>query len=401
MRRRDQLAFALQSLAQGRTRAALILLAMTIGITGIVLLTWLGECARAYITDQFRSLGTNLVIVLPGRSETTGGAPPILGETPNPLTLDDALAFGRSPAVRRIAPIVAGSVMVDHGGRQREAMVLGSTAELLPVRHLALATGRFLPAGDPRRAPAVCVLGRTIANELFAGQNPLGEWVRLGDRRYRVIGVLASVGRSLGNDLDEMVVLPVAAAQSLFDAEGMFRVLVEATGRDAVQRAQADCERIVTLRHAGENDVTVITQESVLATFDQILRALTLVVAGIAAISLVVAGILIMNVMVVAVAQRRTEVGLLKALGATRSVIRAVFLWEALLLSVGGAVVGLGLGELVSRVAPQFVPELIAGAPAWALSTSFVVATVVGVAFGIAPAVRAARLDPVAALSRR
>lgn len=401
MRPHEQLAFAWQSLVESRARSVLILLAMTIGITGVVLLTWLGECARTYITDQFQSLGTNLVIVLPGRNETSGGAPPMLAETPKPLTLDDALAISRSGAVRRVAPIIAGSIMVDAGGRQREAMILGSTPELLPVRHLTLATGRFLPAGDPHLATATCVLGKTMASELFRNARAVGEWVRLGDRRYRVVGVLGSAGRSLGTDLDEMVVVPVAAAQALFDTDGMFRVLVEARSRDAVARAQRDCERILAARHDGENDVTVITQESVLQTFDGILRALTMAVAGIAAISLFVAGILIMNVMVVAVSQRRSEVGLLKALGATPRIIRSVFLWEAMLLSLGGAVLGLGIGEGISRIAPHFEPALVSGAPGWALLASFLVATGIGIGFGIAPALRAARLDPVQSLQRR
>lgn len=401
MRLFEQLAFALQSLLCNRVRSALILLAMAIGIAGVVLLTWLGDCARFYITDQFQSLGTNLVIVFPGRNETTGGAPPILAETPRPLTLDDALAITRSSAVSRIAPIIAGSMLVDAGGKQRDTMVLGSTSDLLEVRHLDLAAGSFLPTGDPRLASAVCVIGRTVKRELFGDRNAVGEWVRLGDRRYRVIGELGSQGRSLGTDLDEIVVLPVAAAQALFDSEGMFRVLVEAKSRDAVERAKRDCSRILTERHDGEEDVTVITQESVLSTFDGILRALTLSVAGIAAISLVVAGILIMNVMVVSVSQRRAEIGLLKALGASQAVIRAVFLWEALLLSLCGALLGLGLGELVSFTAPRFQPALVAGAPLWALLSSFAVAIGIGVGFGLSPALRAARLDPVQALARR
>lgn len=401
MRLREQLRFSVRSLWASRVRSALILLAMAIGIAGVQLLTWLGDCARFYITDQFASLGTNLVIVLPGRNETSGGAPPLLAETPRPLTLDDALALGRSSAVARLAPIIAGSVEVDHGGLQREAMVLGSTSELLAVRHLQMQNGEFLPPGDPHQANAVCVLGSTIKSELFGEARAVGEWVRLGDRRYRIIGVLGSRGRSLGTDLDEMVVLPVAAAQALFDSEGMFRVLVEARSRAAVDRARRDCERIMTERHDGETDVTVITQESVLTTFDGILQALTLALAGIAAISLIVAGILIMNVMVVAVSQRRAEIGLLKALGASQRVIRAVFLWEALLLSLCGAMLGIGIGEVVSRVAPRFQPVLVSGTPTWAVVASAVVALGIGIGFGIAPARRAARLDPVLALARR
>ncbi|MBL9078163.1 MAG: ABC transporter permease [Planctomycetes bacterium] len=401
MRLAEQLVFAVQSLAALRARTALIVLAMAIGTAGVVLLTWLGEAGRRYVTDQFAQLGTNLVIVLPGRSETTGGAPPMFGETARDLTLDDALALRRSEHVARLAPIVAGSVAVAFGNREREATVLGSTAELLPVRHLSLAAGQFLPAGDPRRGGAECVLGGTLVRELFGAASPLGAWVRLGDRRFRVTGTLASAGRSLGNDLDEMVVIPVASAMALFDSEGLFRLLVEARDRDAVARTVADCERILRTRHDGELDVTVITQASVLSTFDGILRALTWAIAGIAAISLVVAGILIMNVMVIAVSQRRAEVGLLKALGAAAPVVRTLFLWEALLLAVAGAGCGLALASAVRAAAAAFVPELRTGLPGAAVAAAALVALGIGVAFGTAPAARAARLDPVLALARR
>jgi putative ABC transport system permease protein len=401
MRLAEELAFAAQSLRAARSRTLLILLAMAIGIAGVTLLTWLGESGRRYVTDQFASLGTNLVIVLPGRTETTGGAPPLFGETARDLTLDDALALQRSDAVGRLAPIVAGSINVTHGNREREAMVLGSTAELLHVRHLALGSGTFLPAGDPRRGGAECVLGQTLHRELFGNAPAIGEWVRLADRRFRVTGVLASAGRSLGTDLDEMVVIPVASAQALFDTEGLFRVLVEAVDRNSVPRATTDCERILRDRHDGELDVTVITQEAVLSTFDGILRALTYAIAGIAAISLLVAGILIMNVMVIAVSQRRAEVGLLKALGAAASTIRTLFLWEALLLALLGAGSGLLLAEVASRVAAALVPGLTPGTPGWAAAAAFAVALAIGVGFGTAPAARAARLDPVAALARR
>lgn len=397
----EELRFALQSLVASGLRTVLILASMAIGIAGVVLLTWLGESGRHYITGQFAQLGTNLVIVLPGRAETTGGAPPLFGATARDLTLDDALALQRSSAVDMVAPIVAGSALVSHGGREREAMLLGSTAELLPVRHLTLGSGAFLPPGDPRIASAVCVLGATLRQELFGPRPALGEWVRVGDRRHRVIGVLSSSGRSLGTDLDEMIVLPVASAQALFDSEGLFRVLIQARTREAIPQATADAERIIAERHEGEADVTVITQESILATFDGILRAVTLAVAGIGAISLLVAGILIMNVMVVAVSQRRAEVGLLKALGAPARTIRRLFLWEALLLSAGGACGGILVGEAVSRIVPRFQPALEPGTPLWAMGAAALVALGIGTGFGVLPAARAARLDPVLALARR
>jgi putative ABC transport system permease protein len=395
----DRLAFCTHSLRSQPARTLLIVLAMAIGTAGVVMLTWLGEAARHYVVGQFNALGTNLVIVLPGRNETTGGPPPLLGETSRDLTLDDADALLRSPAVMRLAPIVVGAAVVGYGNRSRETTVLGSTATLLPVRHLELALGQFLPE-DPM-AGAVCVLGAAVRRELFGQQSPLGEFVRVGDRRYRVAGVLATGGMSLGTDLDEMVVLPVNAAQALFDSPGLFRIITQAKSKAAVPQAVLDVQRILAQRHEGENDVTVITQDALSTTFDGVLRALTLAVAGIAAISLVVAGILIMNVMVVAVSQRRAEVGLLKALGAEAGTIHRLFLGEALLLSLSGGAAGVLLGEAASRVLPRFVPVLEPGVPPWAAAAAAFVAIGCGVVFGTAPARRAARLDPVAALARR
>lgn len=400
MKLRDRFAFCAHSLRSQRARTLLIMLAMAIGTAGVVLLTWLGSAARHYVTGQFDALGNNLVIVLPGRSETTGGAPPLLGETSRDLTLDDAQALLRSPALRRVAPVVVGGAMVSAANRSRETTVIGTTSDFLPVRHLSMALGTFLPE-DRSEAGSVCVLGATVSHALFDARSPLGEYVRVGDRRYRVCGVLATGGMSLGIDLDEMVVLPVVAAQMLYDSAGLFRVICEANSKEAVAQAVADVRRIVMERHDGEDDVTVITQDALSSTFDGILRALTLAVAGIAAISLLVAGILIMNVMVVAVSQRRAEVGLLKALGADEKTIRDLFLGEAILLSLAGGACGLLLGEGASRVLPWFAPALQPGVPASAAAAAVLVVLGCGILFGTAPARRAARLDPVSALARR
>jgi len=247
----------------------------------------------------------------------------------------------------------------------------------------------------------VCVIGSTIAAELFGGRNPLGEWLRVGDRRFRVIGVLARQGESLGFNTDELVIVPVAAAQALFNTEALFRILAEAKSREQIPAAKADIEAIMRERHEGERDVTVITQDAVLATFDRILTALTLAVGGIAGISLAVAGILIMNVMLISVTQRRAEIGLLKALGATGATIRLAFFTEAVMLALGGAALGLAAGKLGQVVIGQVYPAIPFTPPLWALAAAPAVAIATSILFAVAPARQAARLDPVRALSRR
>ena len=402
MRTRDAIAFALASLAFSRVRTLLMLLAMSIGVAAVVVLTAIGNGARHYVVDQFSSLGTNLVIVVPGRAETAGGAATTLvGETPRDLTLDDARSLLRGDALRRMAPFNLGEIAVSYRGRERQAPLLGSTAALLPIHHLEMARGSFLPEEDMEIARPVCVLGATISRELFGRQNPLGEMVRLGGFRCRVIGVLASQGRSLGHDTEELVVVPVAFAQMLLNTEGLFRILVEAREPESISRLKDFILDTIARRHYGEKDITIVTQDSVLATFERILGALTLSVAGIAAISLIVAGILIMNVMLMAVAQRTGEIGLCKAIGASRRQIMVLLVTEALLLSAVGGLLGLAIGLAGSRLARSLYPELSAGPPSWAMVAALGTALATGLIFSLLPARRAARLDPIQALGRR
>nr|AOO54673.1 antimicrobial peptide ABC transporter permease [uncultured bacterium] len=401
MHLRDIISFGFRASLGYPARTLLMLLAMAISVGSVVILSSLGEGARQYVLGQFSSLGTNLIIVLPGRSETVGGPPPLLGITPRDLTLDDALALTRSAAIRHVAPIVVGAAPVSAGVRERETSVLGSTPALFPIRQLEMAQGRFLPEGDPSRAAAVCVLGYEIKTELFGTSPAVGETVRIGDRRFRVIGVLADKGESVGMDMGDIVIVPVAAAQALFNTSSLFRIMVEASGRDAIERAKAVISAIIRERHDGEDDITIITQDAILATFDKIFVALTLTVAGIAAISLAVAGILIMNVMLIAVSQRRSEVGLLKAIGAPGGRIMALFLAESAILSLVGAALGLALAAAGTWLIGRIFPDFPLSMPLWALAAAVGVALATGLVFGVLPARRAARLDPVQSLSRR
>ncbi len=394
--------FAWGALRSYPGRTFLMLLAMAIGVAAVIVLTALGEGARRYVVDEFSALGTNLVIVIPGRSETGGLNPStLMGETPRDLTIADARALTRSVNVRRVAPLNVGQAEVSWGGRSREVVIVGATHEYLAIRHWKLGQGRFLPAAKWEQALPVAVIGSKIRRELFGPRRALGQWLRIGDRRYRVIGILASRGRSIGVDVEDLVIIPVASALQLFNTPSLFRILVEARSREAIAPVKRFIVDTLQRRHQGVKDVTVITQDAVLATFDRILGALTYAVGGIAAISLAVAGILIMNVMLVAVSQRTAEIGLLKALGATRRTISVLILAEAILLSGLGAVGGLLLGLAGNVVIRRILPVLPAQTPLWALLSALMVAIVTGLLFSLLPARRAAALDPVLALSRR
>jgi putative ABC transport system permease protein len=387
MRFLDLLRFASGGLRGHRLRASLSLLGVAIGVASVVLLTSLGEGARLYVTGEFASLGANLLIIIPGKTETKGLAP-LVSTAPHDLTMQDAAALlQRVPAIRRVAPLVAGTATLLAGEHSRE------------IRHLKMAGGRFLPPDLPEAA--LCVIGAKLQRELFAEQNPLGQWVRIGEWRFRIIGVIAPRGTSLGMDMDDVVEIPVETALRLFNRTGLYRILAEVGSHYEVPQAEQAVLAVLRERHAGQDDVTVLTEDAVLSTFDQILRALTAALTGIAAISLAVAGLGIMNVMLVSVSERTREVGLLKAIGATQAQVVAVFLVEAAVLSTAGGGLGLALGLAAGGGLQRLYPDFPIHPPGWAIGAALVVSCCVGLLFGILPARNAARLNPVEALMRR
>lgn len=398
----DTLRYARTATTGTPLRTGLLVLAMSIGVAAVVMLTALGDGARRYVVEEFSSLGSNLVIVLPGRSETRGFNPGnLVTSTVRDLTVEDANALLRVPGVTRVAPLLIGTTEINAKGKLRETMLVGSSGDFLKVRRLKLAQGRFFSTDAQGRGPAEVVLGALISRELFGAENPLGKPVRIGDRRLRVIGVLTEGGRGMGMTTDEILIVPVATAQAMLNTSTLFRILIETRSRATVETAKDAVLKVITMRHDGEEDVTVIAQDAILQTFDKILGVLTLGVAGIAAISLAVAGILVMNVMLVSVTQRTAEIGLLKALGATGGAIRTVFLTEAALLSLMGAMIGLLLGEAGAAVLRHLYPTFPAYPPLWAVLAGVGTALFTGLVFGVMPARKAARLDPVQALSRR
>jgi putative ABC transport system permease protein len=400
MRAVDVLGLALESLRLHRLRTALSTAAVAIGVTAVLLLTTLGDAAKGYVIAQFASFGSNLVIVMPGRTETFGTSSTAEAGT-HDLTIADGEAVRRRSAAARMAvPVSLGNAGVEYEGRRRDVYVIGTTAEYAPLRGLRVAAGSFLPAGDAQRGERVVVLGARLRRELFAGVNPLGARVRIGEAPFRVIGTLEAQGRSMGVDMDDLAVIPVATAMPLFEQSTLHRLMLQARDVTAVPRLVADARVILADRHRDE-DFTIVTQDALLTSFRAILDALTAALAAIAAISLAVAGIGIMNVMLVAVSERVGEVGLLKALGARPGQVAQLFLAEAVLLTGFGAAIGVGLGLGLVAVAARLWPALpFAPSPAW-IGLVLGLALAAGAAFGVWPARRAAALPAVEALRRR
>lgn len=398
----DTFRYARDAVTGTPLRTGLLLLAVSIGVAAIVILTALGDGARRYVVGQFSAIGSNLVIVLPGRSETRGFNPAnLVTSTPRDLTVDDAAALLRLSGVQRISPILIGTTEINASGRLRETMMVGTNHEFIHVRQLKMSLGRFLSNDSLGHGSAEVVLGAKIRQEIFATENPLGKTVRIGDRRLRVVGVLAEGGQGMGMTTDDLLILPIETAQAMLNTNTLFRILVEARSREQLGEVKANVLKMIIQRHEGEEDVTVITQDAVLQTFDKILGVLTLGVSGIAAISLAVAGILVMNVMLVSVTQRTAEIGLLKALGATSATVLRLFMVEALLLSLMGGLLGLALGYMGAAFLRQLYPAFPAYPPLWAVLAGLGTALASGLIFGVMPAKRAAELDPLQALTKR
>jgi putative ABC transport system permease protein len=388
--------FAFVSLASHRLRTALTALGIAVGIAAVILLTSIGEGLRRFVIAEFTQFGTNLVTITPGRVRTTGMS---LGSvnTVRPLSIEDAVALERVRHVQAIAPIVLGNAEVEYGGKGRRVTLYGTGPDFARALSMRVASGQYLPADDPRAARAFAVLGAKVTKELFGSGIPLGARVRIGTERYLVVGVMASKGQVLGFDLDDTVFIPVARALEMFNRDSLMeiRVLYEPTA--PLAEVEEDIKRILIERHGAE-DFTVTPQQKMLEVFDTILNAMTFAVAAIGAISLFVGGIGILTILTIAVAERTGEIGLLRAVGATRRTILTLFLGEAALAAAIGGGAGLALGLGVAGLLKLALPALPVHTPWLYAVLAELLAVAVGIAAGVLPARRAAHLDPLEAL---
>jgi putative ABC transport system permease protein len=398
MRSIDVLHFNLLVFTRHRWRTAMLAFCVVLGVASVVLLTSLGESARRYVHKEFAMLGNDLLIVLPGKKQTSGGGVPMYGTSPRDLTLADAQQISRLAGVKSVAPIIAGNGAASYKSRNRDVIVVGSTDGFLQARKLTLAMGRGLPQDADSIARPVVIIGSKIKDELFVGQNPLGKMLTVDDYRYQVIGVLAERGESLGMDMRDMIILPVLSAEALFNSPALFRILVELHAVSDKQSVIRQIYHLVKQRHQDEEDITIISQQSIMQAFDNILLTLTAIIGLLAAISLVVAGILIMNLSLISVQQRRSEIGLLKALGASSRLIQQVFVWESLMLVAVSAVLGLVSAQGIIFLANQWLPILEFVAPLWSHAVALGVALMTGLVFSWLPARQASRVSPVEVL---
>jgi putative ABC transport system permease protein len=392
---RELLRLAFLAVAAHRLRSALSVLGIAIGIAAVILLTSIGEGTRRFMLGEFTQFGTNILSVLPGKSKTLG-LPGVLGGTTHKLTIDDAVAMGRLPGFEAVTPLAFGTARVERGDRGRAVNVYGTTPAMTDVWKARPQLGGFWPAGDPHRPYPMAVIGRKLRRELFGDHNPLGQFVRIGGSRFRVVGVMEPKGQFLGLDLDDMAWIPVASAMRLFNQSELLEIDVLYNQDEA--SAIAAVRRLLTARHGGNEDFTILTQEAMLDVLGNVMNVVTVAVGAIGGISLVVGAIGILTMMWIAVGERTREIGLMRAIGATRRQVRLLFLSEAAALAALGGVAGL-LGGLGAGAALRLaIPGLPVETPLAFVAAALVVAAATGLAAGALPAQRAARLDPIDAL---
>jgi putative ABC transport system permease protein len=386
-----------EALRAHRMRYGLSALAIAVGVGAVVLMASIGEGMRRFISGQMSQFGTTLISINPGKTET-GGVPGSMGGSTRKLTIDDARALSRLPGVELAMPIAYGSAIVEHQSRGRRVYVYGVTADAPRVWSWKISIGQNLPEMDWDRGSAVAVLGGRVKRELFGEASPLGAVVRIGQARYRVIGVLEPKGQFLGFDLDDSVFIPVANGMQLFNLPELSEIDLLAASPDAIDPVAKRAEDLLRERHDGHEDVTIITQKDAQETVNRILNIVAGVVIGIAAISLVVGAIGILTIMWIVVQERVSEIGLVKALGARRTQIVGWYLFEAAVTAIAGGVFGLVGGIGGAALLHAVIPGLETFTPPGMVVAAMLMALSVGLAAGVAPALRAARLDPVEAL---
>jgi putative ABC transport system permease protein len=392
----DQLHFITTSIRAKPLQSFLTGLGIAVGIAAVILLTSMGEGLQRFVVAEFTQFGANLIAINPGKVTTMGTPLGVLGSE-RLLTIEDSEALRRLPQAEAVVPMVQGNVEVSAEGRTRRITLYGVGPEMDRAFRMQVGSGRFLPPDDPRLARPFVVLGDKVARELFPGENPLGRRMQIGNQPGRIIGVMEHKGQILGFDMDDTVYIPAVRALDLFDREGLMEI--DVLYRDGYQATEvvAAIRRILVNRH-GQEDFTITTQQQMLDVLGSVLSMLTVAVGALGGISLLVGSVGIFTIMTIAVRERTAEIGLLRAVGASRRQILMLFLMEGTLLAGLGGAAGLAAGFGCASLIHALVPLLPVHTPWSFVIFAELLSMVIGIVAGIIPARQAARLDPVEAL---
>lgn len=390
---------ALVSLKSNKTRSFLTIFGIVIGITSVILLISIGKGLQSYITGQLEDLGGSSLFVIPGKFEVgTGGqssGPPGAGVSASKFTFSHLNQLKREgKTIKAVMAYLENNATLRYHGKTHTTQVVGAGPEYPQMRNQKPQKGQFFDANQYNSAKKVVVLGQTVAEKLFSQNEPVGKKITLAEQSYTVIGVLEKKGGFAGVDMDNQAFIPATTSMRQFDMEHIQSFWVQSLNSETVTQTKTEIKTILD-RSLKEDDFSVLDTQSVLNVISQVLGVLTVALAGIAAISLVVGGVGIMNIMLVSVTERTREIGLRKAVGATPKNILTQFLLEAVVLSFLGGLIGIILGVGFSLILGRFITTKITF---WSISLAFGVASIVGIVFGLTPAARAAKLNPIVAL---
>ena len=398
---KESFLMAWASLVANKMRSILTMLGIIIGVAAVIALVSIGNGVKQDIQNSISSLGSNLLMVMPGAPRTPGVRP--TAGSMKSLKVADYEAIAKLDGVKAVSPMTNGAYVVIYQNKNWTTSVSGVNANYLDVNNWTMKSGRFLSNKNIQNRERVAVIGKTVAKNLFGDEDPVGAEIRVKNIPFRVIGVLNSKGSgAMGNDQDDMVIIPYTTAMERVDGIDYLRMLyVVAKDENGIDRLQSDIENLLRVRHGIKDtnldDFNIQNMNSIMETMEETTGTLTLFLGAVAAISLVVGGIGIMNIMLVSVTERTREIGIRKALGATYFVIVTQFLIEAVVISLMGGLIGIALGigasKLISLASGM---STVISVPTIVLSFAFSMA--IGLVFGIYPARKAAKLNPIDAL---
>lgn len=393
---------ALAALLANKLRALLTMLGIIIGVAAVITMIAIGEGAQRSVMERIQALGSNLLFISPGAARGGGMVVVQFGSSQRLTTNDADVLAERVAAVEAVVPEFNRQVQVKYENRNWNTRIVGTTPEYEWVRNFYTVSGRYFNRSEERAAAKVCLVGASVAENLFQGANPLGKTIRIAGQTFEVIGVLETKGQSGWQNPDDQIIVPLSTAQRrLFGVDFVTQITARVVDQGKMDEAFVEIERVLRRQHRlrpdQDNDFSIRNQADIITTFQETQQTLKFLLAGIAAISLLVGGIGIMNIMIVSVTERTKEIGIRKAIGARKRDVLWQFLIESVVMSVTGGLIGIGLGIAASYIITTYgnLPSVVAPA---AIMMSFAFASLVGIFFGIYPAWKAANANVIDAL---
>jgi len=388
-----------EAIVENKLRSALTMLGMIIGVMAVILLVSVGTGAKRYITSEFESLGTNVIIVQPGKTDKKNSMGPPVTSSKGKLTMSDVEALQKnSQSMSAVSGVMFGAGVVKNDQATNNINILGANDQFNRIFNMTISEGNYFSKEDEEAGRRVVVLGHTVKENLFGSSNALGQLVKVNESEHRVIGIIKPTGDKLGFNVDDMVFIPTRSALRLFNTDRLFGIRAAAKSRNGLDDAVAELTEILKERHNNEEDFTIVTQVTMMESMNTILNMLTYALAAIAFISMLVGGIGIMNIMLVSVTERTREIGIRRAVGARRSDILKQFMVEAVVISVSGGLLGILISELITHTLHIFLPNFDMRPPFWIIPPAFLLSFLTGVIFGVWPARKAAHIQTIDAL---